>query len=162
MSLLPILLVALQSAPPALEDLAALEARVVAVTGTGVGSPGGPLHPIDRRLRLHRCLTPAEIAPVRGGLAVACPERGWRIHVALGQGGGDAGLAAGQRAAGPVIRRGDAVAVRMQGRGFAVVLRAIALEDGAIGARIRLRRTAGPTTPIAAIVTGPGEAALAT
>lgn len=157
MSILPLLLIALQAAPPVHEDLAALEARMIASAGAGIGEAGGPVHGIDRRLRLHRCPVAAEIAPVRDGLSAACPALGWRVHVRV-QGDG----AVREQAGAPVIRRGDAVLVRITGRGFAAGLRAVALEDGAVGARIRLRPNASPATPITAIVTGPGEATPAT
>ncbi len=159
---LSVLLVALQAAPLPFEDLSALEARVIAAAGAAIGAPGGPTQPLDRRLRLRRCAAPAEIAPVRGGLSVACAAQGWRLHVALSGAPTGSGGAQANQQSGPVIRRGDAVAVRMQGRGFSVVLRAVALEDGAMGARIRLRRANGPTMPITGIVTGPGEASPAT
>lgn len=156
MLILPALFIAFQAAPAAFEDLAALEARLVAAAGANIGAPSGPAHGLDRRLRLHRCPVAAEISPARGGWSAACPSLGWRVHVPL------RGTGADPASGGPAIRRGDAVAVRMQGRGFAVVLRAVALEDGAVGARIRLRRTSGPAAPINAIVTGPGEAAPST
>lgn len=157
MTMTTALLIALQAAPPAFEDLAALEARVAAAAGAAIGAPGGPVHGLDRRLRLQRCPVAAEIVPARGGLAVHCPARGWRLHVALAGGA----VAAGH-AAGPVIRRGDPVLIRITGRGYAVGVRAVALEDGAVGTRIRLRRSAGPATTLIGIVTGPGEAAPAT
>lgn len=158
MSVLPLLLVAMQAAPPAFEDIAALEARLVAASGAAIGAPGGPVHGLDRRLRLHRCPVAAEIVPSRGGFAAACPALGWRVHVAV-RGGGPVG---GEAAGAPVIRRGDAVLVRITGRGFSAGLRAVAMEDGAVGARIRLRPNSSPSTPITAIVTGSGEATPAT
>jgi flagellar basal body P-ring formation protein FlgA len=150
---LPLFLIAVQSAAPIHEDLVALEARLVAVVGAGIGTPGGPAHGIDRRLRLYRCPVPAEIQTGRGGVIAACPSLGWRVHVAV------PGVAAGNATANdPAIRRGDAVLVRTRGRGFSVLVRAIALQDGAVGERIRLRRTSGSAAPIIAIVSAPGEA----
>jgi flagella basal body P-ring formation protein FlgA len=165
MPMLPLLLIALQAAPPAYEDLAALEARVVAAAGANIGEAGGPVHGIDRRLRLHRCPVAADIVPARSGFSAACPTLGWRVHIAVSNGGADGGrdAAAGNPTmGGPAIRRGDAVLVRITGRGFAAGLRAVAMENGAVGARIRLRPNSSPATPITAIVTGPGEATPAT
>ncbi len=161
MPLLPLLLVALQTVPAVPEDLAILEARVVDAAGASIGDAGGPVHGIDRRLRLHRCPVPATIQQLRGGIVATCPVLGWRVHVAL-SGGGHGTAAGGETATAPIIRRGDAVLVRITGRGFAAGLRAVALEDGRLGARIRLRPNSSPTTPITAIVTGPGEATPAT
>lgn len=164
MPILPLLLAAMQAAPTPFEDLAALEARLIAVAGAEIGAPEGPVHGIDRRLRLRRCPAIVEITRTPSGLSAACPTLGWRVHVAMrGGGSGGAGHAAQAREAGaPAIRRGDAVLVRISGRGFAAGLRATALEDGAVGARIRLRPDSNPRSPITAIVTGAGEATPAT
>ncbi len=152
---------ALQSAPLLYEDLASLQARIVAVAGADIGAPGGPALALDSRLRLHRCptaaqitaATGAQISAASGALRISCPALGWRLHVPL------VGSASDDAAAVPAIRRGDMVALRIRGGGFAVVMRAIALEDGAVGARIRLRRASGSSAPIHAVVTAPGEVA---
>lgn len=144
---------ALQSAPLLHEDLAALQARIVAVAGADIGAPGGPVLALDSRLRLHRCPAAAQISAATSALRISCPALGWRLHVPLVGGASD------DAAGAPAIRRGDMVALRIRGGGFAVVMRAIALEDGAIGARIRLRRASGSSAPIHATVTGAGEAA---
>jgi flagella basal body P-ring formation protein FlgA len=82
---------------------------------------------------------------------------GWRVHgVPMQANSGSSPAHAAP--AGPAIRRGDPVTLRIPGRGFAVAMRAIALEDAVVGARIRLRRASGPTTALFGIVTAPGEA----
>jgi flagellar basal body P-ring formation protein FlgA len=139
--LLPI---ALQAAAP-VEDLTVLHQRMEVVAGA-------PLRPLDPRLRLSACPIAVAIAMDRGSAVASCPARGWRVYAPVL--GGSAAAAAA-----PVIRRGDAVAVRLPGRGFAVTLRAVALEDGAVGNRIRLRAASGPARPMTATVTAAGEAA---
>jgi hypothetical protein len=134
---------ALQAATP-IENLELLQQRMEAAAGTA-------LRPLDPRLRLVRC--PESLAITTGPHSVIayCAELGWRVHaVPLSP--------LDQYVRGPIVRRGDPVTLRIPGRGFAVVLRTVALEDAAIGARVRLRRTTGPTTPLIGIVTAAGEA----
>jgi flagellar basal body P-ring formation protein FlgA len=162
-AILPLLI--LSATPAGHEDIAALEARLVAALGANVGEAGGPDRPLDRRLRLVACDAPALIASAGWGvMQIACPARGWRLQVALhgrfltagadnATGAGGVTLPVGP----PSVRRGDAVAVRVAGQGFAVTLRGTAEQDGAIGARIRVR-TAPRTAPLVAIVTGEGTA----
>ena len=155
---MPLLIAALLQAAPAVhEPIPELEARVVAVAGAGVGQPGGPAQPLDRRLRLRPCPLPATITtgPV-GALTVACPAHGWRLHVPLvGGGGGEPGGAAAM--GGIAVRRGDAVTVRFTGTGFALSWRATADQDGRIGERIRVR-SAARAQPQWVELTAPGEA----
>ncbi len=123
--------------PGGFEDIAKLEARTIAALDAGIGIPGGPVAAIDRRLRLARCPAPVTIdPPALGAVALRCAQLGWRIRVPqVGVSGG----ASGQARAAPVVRRGDPVEVRAEGRAFSVVGSAIADEDGAQGARIRVR-----------------------
>ncbi len=85
--ILPTLLVAtpLMAAPTAgFEDLDKLEARVIAAVGAGIGEPGGPQRPIDRRLRLASCPNAPMIAmSFTGAATLECEAIGWRIHVPL-------------------------------------------------------------------------------
>lgn len=157
------LVLALQTAP-ALHDLSALDAAAVAASGAGRGEAGGPARGVDSRLRLGRCPESVVAVAEAGVIRLECPALGWRLFVPRVSGGEERGAvpatATGQSAALPTIRRGDAVRLRVSGSGFAVSLRAIAMEDGRTGARIRLRRATGPAMALLATVTGPGEAAL--
>jgi flagellar basal body P-ring formation protein FlgA len=126
------------------EDIATLEARVVGALDADIGAPGGPVAPIDRRLKLAPCPTPATIdPPALGAVALRCPQLGWRIRVPLRQAAGQVaaiGYGAPQQAAGPaVVRKGDPVELIAQGDGLTVSTQAVAQEDGAAGARIRVK-----------------------
>ena len=140
-------LLAIVASGPALaqdfENLEQLETQVVASLGAGIGEPGGPSRPIDRRLRLSPCPEPATVeAPALGAVTVSCQSIGWRIRVPLTRGGPSASAAAAAPAARqePVIRRGDQVQLVAMTRSFTVSTMGIAEEDGAPGERIRVRR----------------------
>lgn len=133
-------------------DLAALEARVVAFTGIGVGEAGGPAAPIDRRLRLAACATPPALdwrAPRRDAVVVSCAAPGWRIFVPLkGQGAGATGMMSAVAPATPVaaatpkplvIRRGDPVSIVAAQAGFSVSQQGVAAADAAAGSRLAVR-----------------------
>jgi flagella basal body P-ring formation protein FlgA len=119
-------------------DPAAIEGEVARFTGAGTGQPGGAALPVDRRLRLARCAAPLALSWRGQGQAtgqdmvvVQCPG-GWRLFVALAQ-GGQAKVAA------PVIAKGDAVTIVVRGDGYSVSQGGEALEPGAPGAWIRVR-----------------------
>lgn len=150
----------------AFENLEMLENRVSAALGAGVGEPGGPMRPIDRRLRLMPCPTPAEIdPPALGAVAIRCETRGWRIRVPLMTGGAAAAAAAPampgvvQARAEPVIRRGDQVEVVALAASFSVSTLGTAEQDGAPGDRIRVR-TDRRATPFIGQVLPDGRVAL--
>ena len=142
------------------EDIEALDQRVAAALGAGIGEPGGPARPIDRRLRLAACPGPVSVeAPTLGAATVRCEQLGWRIRVPVVR--DDAAQAAGEsnwgaspaaarnvRAA-PVVRRGDPVALVVMSGSFTVSRQAVADQDGAPGDRIRVR-----TEPRAAPIVG--------
>jgi hypothetical protein len=142
---LTLLTLALQSAPP-LENLAMLHQQMQAASDR-------ELRPLDPRLRLNACPDPVDISTGPRTVIATCASVGWRVHGVPMQ--SVSGVDAPE---GAIIRRGDPVTLRMPGRGFSVTLRAVALEDGALGTRIRVRRTSGPASALIAIVTGPGEA----
>lgn len=135
----------------AVEDLDRLDARVQALTGAAIGQPGGAITPIDRRLRLQPCPEPASIEWAGSDfLAIRCPSIGWRLRV---------GVAVAPAAAGRaeiIVHKGDTVEVNVEGDAFAVTTSAIALDDGAEGASIRLKIGAQGTQS-SAVVTGPGS-----
>lgn len=157
------LMLGLAAATPAFgqafENLEMLENRVSAALGAGVGEPGGPVRPIDRRLRLMPCPTPAEIdPPAMGAVAIRCETRGWRIRVPLVAGALAAPGAAQARAA-PIVRRGDQVQVVALAASFSVSTLGIAEQDGAPGERIRVR-TERRATPFVGEVLPDGRVAL--
>ncbi|MEH3106318.1 MAG: flagella basal body P-ring formation protein FlgA [Sphingomonas fennica] len=125
------------------EDLDRLERRLTTALDAGIGEPGGPQAPIDRRMKLAACGTPVTIdPPAMGAVALRCPAAGWRIRVPLarlagtapaGYGGG------GGMAQAAVVRRGDPVELSAGSAGFSVSMQGIAQEDGAPGARIRVK-----------------------
>ncbi|WP_380872545.1 hypothetical protein ACFB49_34730 [Sphingomonas sp. DBB INV C78] len=129
-----------------LQNLDALERRLVIALGADIGEPGGPIAPIDRRMKLSAC--PGAVAiepPVAGAAVLRCAEIGWRIRVPVAAGGAvqqaAAHIAAPVRTvrAEPVIRRGDPVEIRATQAGFSISNQVIAEQDGAPGDRIRVR-----------------------
>lgn len=122
------------------ENVARLESGLVAELGAGIGEPGGPAAPIDRRLKLASCPDPLAYDPPNlGAVAVRCAALGWRIRVPLMRAAGGAS-AQGQLDQGElVIRKGDPVELVAGGKFFSVSSQAIAEQDGRIGARIRVR-----------------------
>ena len=134
--------------PPA-QDLDMLEAMVVSSLGAGIGQPGGPMAPIDRRMRLAACPTGIQIdPPTAGAVAVRCTTSGWRLRVPLTRAYTSlAAMAAnlgGQPApvANADIRKGDPIQLVAQGASFSISVEAMAMEDGRIGNRIRVAPSA--------------------
>jgi len=144
------------------ENVARLESGLIAQLGAGIGQPGGPVAPIDRRLKLASC--PGAVAydpPVLGAAAVRCAALGWRIRVPLvrlaqAQPQAAAGSQPQQALADIVIRRGDPVEVVAGGRYFSVSSQAIAEQDGRVGGRIRVR-AAPKSPPMMVEVVGEGQ-----
>lgn len=154
-ALIPIALLlgtAAQAQTAAFENIDRLEARVVAALDADIGVPGGPATPIDRRLKLARCPSPATIdPPALGAVAIRCEAVGWRIRVPLMR------LAAAPAAAVKaelVIRKGDPVELYVETGGFSVSTEAIAQEDGAMGDRIRVKSDPKAPIMIAEVVDG--------
>ena len=149
MRTLPLLLAALVTTAAAaapFQDIQQLENRVIGALGAGFGQPGGPVAPIDRRLKLASCPAPVQIdPPVLGAVALRCPALGWRIRVPLTRLGGASAAMTPQMAAvpatkaEPVVRRGDPVDLVAESSGFSVSVSATAQEDGAPGSRIRIK-----------------------
>ena len=130
------------------QDIDAIEQQVTASLGAGIGEPGGPARPIDRRLRLTACPGPLVVEPVNLGAAtVRCQQIGWRIRVPVLAGGTQASVQSGPASARatraaraePVVRRGDPVSLVVMSGNFTVSRQAVAQEDGAPGERIRVR-----------------------
>ena len=144
------------------EDLSALEQQVTASLGAGIGEPGGPARPIDRRLKLTPCPRPAIVEPpAMGAVAVRCQDLGWRIRVPLTAGSPTAaGFQQAAVKAEPIVRRGDQIELVADTGTFSVSTVAVAEQDGAIGDHIRVRPASKPGTVIG-IVTEDGRVALA-
>lgn len=130
------------------ENLDRIDSLVAMTVGANLGEPGGPMAPVDRRLRLAACpTTPGVDGPVFGAAIVKCDALGWRIRVPL-----VAGAAAA--ASGPVaryapaaraipkeavVRKGDPVQLMAGNAAFSVSRMMVADEDGAVGETIRVR-----------------------
>jgi flagellar basal body P-ring formation protein FlgA len=125
------------------EDVAALDSAVATSLGATIGTVGGAIAPIDRRLRLATCSGPVVVEPpVMGAATVRCAAQGWRIRVPIAGAGrvpsANAGAARGAAAA-PLVRRGDEVALVIATGNFTVSGSGIAETGGAEGDRIRVR-----------------------
>lgn len=128
------------------QNLDQIDSLVATTVGAGVGQPGGPIAPVDRRLRLAACPTlPSIEGPAFGGAIVRCDKLGWRIRVPLA-----IAAPAYNRAPAPVaalaaptrtilIKKGDPVQLVAGNASFIVSRAMIADEDGAIGDMIRVR-----------------------
>ena len=131
------------------EDINGLEAMVVGTLGTSIGQPGGPVAPIDRRLKLAACPgTPIIESPALGAVTVRCEALGWRIRVPL-RVTAPAGLAS---SAAMLVRKGDPVELVASGPAFSVSTQMIADEDGARGDMIRVRADRKSAPIVARIV----------
>ena len=157
----PILLaaIALVAAQPALaqqkfENLDRIDSLVAMTVGANLGEPGGPVAPVDRRLKLAACpTTPAVDGPMFGAAIVKCDALGWRIRVPLVAGSSAAASDAVPRTAAAnrfapaarpapaehVVKRGDPVQLMAGNAAFSVSRVMIADEDGAVGETIRVR-----------------------
>ena len=131
------------AAMPQFQNIDALEARLINALGAGIGEPGGPAVAIDRRLKLAACPATVQIdPPVMGAIALRCAPLNWRIRVPIQRLGNAQNVAMGSvmgAKADPVVRRGDPVDLIAETNGFSVSVSAIAQEDGAPGARIRVK-----------------------
>lgn len=130
------------------ENLDRIDSLVAMTVGANIGEPGGPIAPVDRRLRLAACpTTPGVDGPVFGAAIVKCDALGWRIRVPL-----SAGMAAAS--SGPVaryapaaraipkeavVKKGDPVQLMAGNASFSVSRMMVADEDGAVGQTIRVR-----------------------
>lgn len=141
-------------------NLDAIETQIVASLGAGIGEPGGPARPIDRRLRLAACPQPVTVEePLLGAVTVRCVAQGWRIRVPLvGDPTVGRAQAAGVRVE-PIVRRGDQVTLVAIAQGFTVSTIAVADQDGAPGDHIRVRTPNRPA-PIVGQVMADGRIAL--
>jgi flagella basal body P-ring formation protein FlgA len=123
-------------------DLDAVDRAAAGFAGAPVGAEGGPAAPVDRRLRLNPCsstLAAAWFNPRQETIIVQCPDAGgWRVYVPVRRSAAAQELAA--------ISRGDAVTIAVEGDGFSVSQPGEALDGGAVGAWIRVRRASASAT----------------
>ncbi len=142
------------------ENLDRLDGLVAMTVGANIGAPGGPIAPVDRRLRLAACpVTPSVEGPTFGAAIVKCDSVGWRIRVPLSGGGGAAaapvaryGVAARPAQRDLVVKRGDPVQLLAGNASFSVSRAMIADEDGAVGDTIRVREDKRSTPVLAQVV----------
>lgn len=147
-----------QSALPPAQDLNQLEQIVVTTLGADVGQPGGPMVPIDRRMRLAACPIGIQVdPPTAGAVTVRCTTAGWRLRVPLmrqnvsAASGGAAGDRAGAFGSAD-IRKGDPVQLIAQGSSYSISVDATAMEDANIGSRIRVATASKGSTVFAEVV----------
>lgn len=151
------------------ENLDRLDSLVAMTVGANLGEPGGPVAPIDRRLRLKPCpAMPKVEGPVFGAAIVSCAETGWRVRVPLSAAPADRaplfaaapGARAGAQRSAPVaetvVKKGDPVELVAGSDVFSVSRLMVADEDGAVGDMIRVRE--GPkSAPVSARVERAGR-----
>ncbi len=126
------------------ENLDRLDGLVAMSVGANRGEPGGPVAPIDRRLRLAPCPeTPRVDAPRMGAAVVSCAAAGWRIRVPLvpAEQAQKHHVSNDMRATSNsvIIKKGDPVQLVAGDGSFTISRLVIADEDGAVGALIRVR-----------------------
>ncbi|NIJ08985.1 flagella basal body P-ring formation protein FlgA [Sphingomonas vulcanisoli] len=131
------------------QNIAALQNRVIAALGAGIGEPGGPSAPIDTRLKLAACPSSVTVdPPAMGAVALRCPAVGWKIRVPLVRFAGAPNIAsAAAPKADMIVRKGDPVDLVATSSGFSVSVGAVAQEDGAQGSRIRVKTDGGERRP---------------
>ena len=141
------------------ENLDRLDGLVAMTVGANIGEPGGPIAPVDRRLRLAACpVTPSVEGPTFGAAIVKCDALGWRIRVPLSGGGAAAapaaryGVAARPAQRDMVVKRGDPVQLLAGNASFSVSRVMIADEDGAVGDTIRVREDKKSAPVLAQVV----------
>jgi flagella basal body P-ring formation protein FlgA len=142
------------------ENLDRLDGLVAMSVGANRGEPGGPVAPLDRRLRLAPCpQTPIVDATQPSFAVVSCTSIGWRIRVPLVPSQNapqqTTNFVASRAMAAPprtiVVKKGDPVQLIAGNDQFTISRLMIADEDGAAGALIRVRQDA-KTTPVMARV----------
>lgn len=141
-------------------ELPTIDREVATFTGASIGQPGGATLPVDRRLRLARCISPLALSwhtPRRETVLVQCPDAGgWRLFVPVNA----VAVAAAAAAEAPAVTRGEVVTISVAGDGFSVSQSGEALEPGGVGSWIRVRPASQGSTskgePIRAQVMRPG------
>lgn len=151
------------------ESLDKLDSLVAITVGANIGEPGGPVAPIDRRLRLKPCGdTPKVEGPVFSAAIVSCADAGWRIRVPLkltpaqsaatpvAAGSAPRVAAAPAPSSEKVVKKGDPVELIAGSDVFSVSRLMIADQDGAVGDLISVRVDA-KSPPVSARVEKAGR-----
>lgn len=141
------------------ENLDRLDSLVAMSVGANRGEPGGPVAPIDRRLRLAACpQAPVVEASQPSFATISCSSIGWRIRVPLSpaqQAVHSANLPVSRAIAAPsqavVVKKGDPVQLIAGTDEFSISRLMIADEDGAVGAMIRVRQDSKATPVLARV-----------
>lgn len=105
-----------------------------AINARAVETSGGPVSPVDRRLKLAACPEALQADPLSlGAVTVRCASLGWRVRVltAMAQ--------ASDHSTPIIIKRGDPVSVHFVAPGFSVTTSGIADSEARIGERVRVR-----------------------
>ena len=151
----------LLAAAPAATDLALLDRAAEIFAGARLGEPGGPMAPIDRRLKLAACSSSPEFSwrtDAHDAIVIRCPDpKGWRLFVSVSAHPVMAQAALVKAEA--VIRRGDPVTLEAGQSGFSVSADGIAMGDAAPGARVQVK-VEGAKAPVQAIAVEAGKATL--
>ena len=144
-------------------DLSIIDRAVADFTGAAQGQPGGARLPVDRRLRPDPCDGPLNLSWFgrdQRSVQVACPQRGWKIYVAVDgassapvYGNRQARSASGQT----LVNRGEGVTILARGRGFTLTRQGEALEAGAQGDWIKIRPVGDKKATLRAQVLRPGQ-----
>jgi flagella basal body P-ring formation protein FlgA len=142
-------------------DLALLDRAAEIFAGAPRGTPGGPVAPIDRRLRLAACGSSPEFtwrSDAHDAIVIRCPEaNGWRLFVAVAS--SPVAMQAAAAKVEPVIRRGDSVTMEAGRDGFAVSADGVAMNDAAPGQRLQIK-VEGAKSPVQAVAVEAGKATL--
>jgi flagellar basal body P-ring formation protein FlgA len=119
------------------ENIAALDSQVATIAKA---------QPIDPRLKLARCVQPVILEPEQiGAVTLRCVPLGWRIRVPVLQ------AATSAQSTEMMVRRGETVEMVSDGEGFEISANAIALENGLLGATIRVKSPTGTSVSIATV-----------
>lgn len=149
---LPLLLAAAPAHAAPFADPDAIDRAVASFTGVPLGSPGGAAQPVDRRLRLNPCASPLAVGwygTRRDTVLVQCPDSGsWRLFVPL--------LQSATANEAPAVLRGESVTIAVTGAGFTVSQPGEALDQGPVGAWIRVKSASNSGQPMRARIVRPG------
>ena len=161
----PLLIAAYMLQPAAnaqkFENLDVLDQRIAIATDSIIGSPGGAVSPLDRRLSMPACASQVDITRIdHSSLALYCAGPTWRIRVPLVANAIAETLPLEpQNLNKPIVRRGDIVEARYEADDFDLSLMMVALENGTEGETIRVKNVeTGRQT--SAVVTRLGEVSI--
>ncbi|UZK68894.1 flagella basal body P-ring formation protein FlgA [Sphingomonas sp. S1-29] len=148
--LIPALLIAAPAAAQqrSFQDTALLDTAVAQFTGAAIGSDGGAVAAIDRRLKLAPCAMPQFEwrSPAQDTVVIRCMAPVWRIYVpVIAEPKASAPILAAAAPVTPalkpeiVVKRGDPVMVKAGSAGFSITRDGVAMGDAAAGARLMVK-----------------------